>query len=151
MHHKTAVSTATQSEALSRPPRWLLACVVAVAAAAVLVGSLEWTELMPGTMPPEAIDNVIFGLWKRAHGAPKAPGRLFRSHFFPGHTVAHRVCIFTLDHVSSGHATCRSLSLSLSFSLFYKTLLVQMHVVYERHALFHIPVIVIKRRARSID
>lgn len=105
-HHKTAVSTATQSEALSRPPRssrWLLACAVATAAA--LGGLLEWTELMPGIMPPEAIDNVIFGLWRRAHGEPKAPGRLFRSHFFPGHTVAHRVCISALDHVSCGHDT----------------------------------------------
>ena len=42
-------------------------------------------------MPQVPVDTTIFGLWRKAHGDKASPGAHFRSHFFPGHTVAHRV------------------------------------------------------------
>ena len=65
--------------------------VASVWAAVAAVTAVVVVVLGTVVMPPVPIDTTIFNLWRKAHGEPRAPGAHFRSHFFPGHTVAHRV------------------------------------------------------------
>mmetsp|Transcript_23456 Transcript_23456/g.61439 ORF Transcript_23456/g.61439 Transcript_23456/m.61439 type:complete len:396 (+) Transcript_23456:302-1489(+) len=41
-------------------------------------------------MSRDGFDLLVYKLWDQAHGSPKAPGPLFRSHFYPNVTVKHK-------------------------------------------------------------